>query len=112
MSLRLDTKEGCWTVMSVYAPQTGCPEHDKDDFYLTLEEAIRSAPEGDYLSIAEDMNGHVGSGKRGVEKVHRGRGIGLTNPDGGCSTFFAKRESRKVTYASGKRRTEVDHILV
>ncbi|VDO22023.1 unnamed protein product [Heligmosomoides polygyrus] len=25
MSLRLDTKEGYWTVMSVYAPQTGCP---------------------------------------------------------------------------------------
>ncbi|VDP35391.1 unnamed protein product [Heligmosomoides polygyrus] len=40
MSLRLDTKEGYRTVMSVYAPQTGCPEHEKDDFYFTLEEAI------------------------------------------------------------------------
>ncbi|VDO83017.1 unnamed protein product [Heligmosomoides polygyrus] len=72
MSLRLDTKEGYWTIMSVYAPQTGCSEHDKDDFYLSLEEAIRSAPEGDYLSIAGDMNGHVGSGRRGVERVHGG----------------------------------------
>ncbi|VDP10202.1 unnamed protein product [Heligmosomoides polygyrus] len=26
--------------MSVEAPQTGCPEHDKDKIYLTLEEAI------------------------------------------------------------------------
>ncbi|VDP21101.1 unnamed protein product [Heligmosomoides polygyrus] len=42
MSLRLDTKEGYWTVMSVYAPQTGCPEHEKDEFYLTLKEAIRT----------------------------------------------------------------------
>ncbi|VDP10808.1 unnamed protein product [Heligmosomoides polygyrus] len=67
MSLRLDTKEGYWTIMSVYAPQTGCSEHDKDDFYLSLEEAIRSVPEDDYLSIAGDMNGHVGSGRRGVE---------------------------------------------
>uniref|UniRef100_A0A183GWI8 Reverse transcriptase domain-containing protein n=1 Tax=Heligmosomoides polygyrus TaxID=6339 RepID=A0A183GWI8_HELPZ len=123
MSLRLDTKEGYWTIMFVYAPQTGCSEHDKDDFYLSLEEAI--VPEGDYLSIAGDMNGHVGSGRRGVERVHGGRGIGLINSDGErildlaiahdlavCSTFFAKRESEKVTYASAGGRTEVDHILV
>ncbi|VDP62918.1 unnamed protein product [Heligmosomoides polygyrus] len=103
MSLRLNTKEDYWTIMSVYAPQTGCSEHDKDDFYLSLEEAIR----------------------RGKERVHGGKGIGLINPDGKrivdlaiahdlavCSTFFAKRESQKVTYASGGRRTEVDHILV
>ncbi|VDO82665.1 unnamed protein product [Heligmosomoides polygyrus] len=40
MSLLLDTKEGYWTVISVYSSQTGCPEHDKDEFYLALEEAI------------------------------------------------------------------------
>ncbi|VDP07174.1 unnamed protein product [Heligmosomoides polygyrus] len=104
---------------------TGCSEHDKDDFYLSLEEAIRCVPEGDYLSLAGDMNGHVGSGRRGVERVHGGKGIGLINPDGErildlaiahdlavCSTFLAKRESQKVIYASGGRKTEVDHILV
>ncbi|VDO93831.1 unnamed protein product [Heligmosomoides polygyrus] len=118
-----DTKEGYWTIMSVYAPQTGCSEHDKDDFYLSLEEAMRSVPEGDYLSIAGDMNGHMGSGRRGVERVHGGKGIGLINTNGErildlaiahdlavCSTFFAKRKSQKVAYASGGRRTEVDHI--
>ncbi|VDP23966.1 unnamed protein product [Heligmosomoides polygyrus] len=125
MSLRLDMKKGYWTVMSVYAPQTGCPKHEKDDFYFSLEEAIRSVPLGDHLSIAGDMNGHVGSGRRGVEMVHGGKGIGLVNPDAErildlaiandlvvCSTFFAKRESQEVIYASGGRRTEVDHILV
>ncbi|VDP17909.1 unnamed protein product [Heligmosomoides polygyrus] len=121
MSLRLDTKEGYWTIMSVYAPQTGYPERDKDDFYLSLEEAIRSVPEDDYLS----MKRHVGSGRRGVGRVHGGKGIGLINTDrkrildlviahdlAVCCTFFAKRESQKVTYASGGRRTGVDHILV
>ncbi|VDL81880.1 unnamed protein product [Nippostrongylus brasiliensis] len=29
-----------------------------------------------------------------------------------CNTFFAKRESQKMTYCSEGRRTEVDHILV
>ncbi|VDP37154.1 unnamed protein product [Heligmosomoides polygyrus] len=80
MSLRLDRKEGYWTVMSVYAPQTGCPEHEKDAFY-----------------------------RRRVERVHGGKRVGLVNPHGKrildlaiaqdlvvCSTFFAKRESQKV----------------
>ncbi|VDO67703.1 unnamed protein product [Heligmosomoides polygyrus] len=73
--------EGYCTVMSVYAPQTGCPEHDKNEFYLALEEAIKSVPKGDYLSIAGDMN-DVGSWRRGVERVHGGKGVGLVNPDG------------------------------
>ncbi|VDP09587.1 unnamed protein product [Heligmosomoides polygyrus] len=73
MSLRLDTKDGYWIIMSVYAPQTGCSEQDKDDFNLSLVEAIGSVPEGDYLSIAGDMNGHVGSGRRGVERAHGGK---------------------------------------
>ncbi|VDO75255.1 unnamed protein product [Heligmosomoides polygyrus] len=82
------------TIMSVYAPQTGCPEYDKDEFYLAREEAIR---------------------------VHGGKVVGLLNPDGErnldlvvahnlaiCSTFFAKRKSQKVTYASGGRRRKMD----
>ncbi|VDP01376.1 unnamed protein product [Heligmosomoides polygyrus] len=56
MSLRLDTKENYWTVLSVYAPQTGCPAHEKDDFYFTLEEAIRSVPEGDYHSRGHEQS--------------------------------------------------------
>ncbi|VDL76691.1 unnamed protein product [Nippostrongylus brasiliensis] len=60
-----------------------------------------------------------------MERVHGGRGVGSKNGDGErvldlavahdlaiCSTSFAKRESQKMTYSSGGRRTEVDHILV
>ncbi|VDL76690.1 unnamed protein product [Nippostrongylus brasiliensis] len=28
MPVRIDTKEGSWTIVSVYAPQTGCPDKD------------------------------------------------------------------------------------
>ncbi|VDO80849.1 unnamed protein product [Heligmosomoides polygyrus] len=116
MSLRLDTKEGYWTIMSVYVPQTGCSEDDKDDFYLSLEDAIRPIPEGDYLSIAGDMNGHVGSRRRGVERIHKDGeriiNLAVAHDLVICSTFFSKRESQRVTYASGGGRTEVDHILV
>ncbi|PIO54181.1 hypothetical protein TELCIR_24461, partial [Teladorsagia circumcincta] len=58
MAVRIDTKEGYWTILSVYAPQVGCPESEKDDFYLSLDDAIRSTSEGDYLTIAGDLNGH------------------------------------------------------
>nr|CDJ92652.1 Endonuclease exonuclease phosphatase domain containing protein [Haemonchus contortus] len=57
MAVRIDTKDGYWTIISVYAPQAGCPVYEKDEFYLNLDEAIRSVPEGDYLTIAGDMMG-------------------------------------------------------
>lgn len=61
--------------MFAYVPQTRCPEHDNDESYLTLEEAIRPVPEGGYeekildLAIARDMTV--------------------------CSTFLKKRETKR-----------------
>ncbi|PIO65192.1 hypothetical protein TELCIR_13152, partial [Teladorsagia circumcincta] len=52
MAVRIDTKEGHWTVISVYAAQAVCPESEKDEFYQRLDDAIRSTPGGDYLTIA------------------------------------------------------------
>ncbi|PIO62380.1 hypothetical protein TELCIR_16060 [Teladorsagia circumcincta] len=52
MAVRIDTKEGYWSILSVYTPQTGCPKSEKNEFYLSLDDAIRSAPDGDYLAIA------------------------------------------------------------
>uniref|UniRef100_A0A7I4YVT3 Reverse transcriptase domain-containing protein n=1 Tax=Haemonchus contortus TaxID=6289 RepID=A0A7I4YVT3_HAECO len=111
ISVKIDTKEGNWTIISVYAPQAGCPIYEKDEFYLSLDENIRSVPEGDYLTIAGDLNGHVGSERRGLERVHGGDGVGVRNDEGErvlalaiahdlavCSTFFAKRKTQKVTY--------------
>ncbi|WKY12571.1 hypothetical protein Q1695_003842 [Nippostrongylus brasiliensis] len=109
ITVRLDMKDGCWTIISVYAPQTGCSEEEKDEFYMTLDDVIRSVPEGDFLTVAGDLNGHVGTDRRGLERVHGGRGIGCKNEDGEriidlavahdlaiCGTFFTKRESQKV----------------
>nr|CDJ90886.1 Endonuclease exonuclease phosphatase and RNA-directed DNA polymerase (reverse transcriptase) domain containing protein [Haemonchus contortus] len=53
MAIRIDTEEGYWTIISVYAPQAGCPVYEKDELYLNLDEAIRSVSEGDYLTIAD-----------------------------------------------------------
>ncbi|VDO20342.1 unnamed protein product [Haemonchus placei] len=108
MAVRIDTKEGYWTIISVYAPKAGCPVYEKGEFYLNLDEAIRSVPEGDYLTIAGVMNGHVGSERRGLERVRGFRGIGVRNEKGErvldlamahdlavCSTFSRKGGLRK-----------------
>ncbi|EYC16300.1 hypothetical protein Y032_0034g2915 [Ancylostoma ceylanicum] len=125
ISLRIATAKGFWTVVSVYAPQRGCTEMEKATFYEELDNVIRSVPKSDYLTIEGDFNGHVGQDRRGSERMHGGRGFGSRNQNGGrimelaeahdlaiTSTFFTKRESQKVTYSSGGRRSEKDHVLV
>ncbi|XGW34800.1 hypothetical protein V3C99_018654 [Haemonchus contortus] len=125
VAVRIGTKEEYWTIISVYAPQAGCPIYEKDKFYLSFDEAIRSVPEGDYLTIGGGLNGHIGSERRGQERIHGGRGVGVRNEEGkrvldlaiahnlaGCSIFFAKRKSQKVTYSSGGKETEIDHVLI
>ncbi|EYC02454.1 hypothetical protein Y032_0100g3313 [Ancylostoma ceylanicum] len=124
-SLRIATAKGFWTVVSVYAPQSGCTEMEKATFYEELDDVIRSVPKSDYLTIGGDFNGHVGQDRRGFERMHGGRGFGSRNQDGERimevaeahdltikSTFFTKRESQKVTYSSGGRKSETDHVLV
>ncbi|PIO62984.1 hypothetical protein TELCIR_15435, partial [Teladorsagia circumcincta] len=36
MAVSIDTKNGYWTILSVYAPQAGCPESEKDESISAL----------------------------------------------------------------------------
>ncbi|EPB73653.1 hypothetical protein ANCCEY_07266 [Ancylostoma ceylanicum] len=122
--LSSDRYRGFWTVVSVYAPQCGCTEMEKATFYEELDDVIRRVPKSDNLTIGGDFNGHVGQDRRGFERMHGGRGFGSRNQDGErimelaeahnlaiTSTFFTKRESQKVMYSSGGRKSEKDHVL-
>ncbi|EYC10570.1 hypothetical protein Y032_0054g2439 [Ancylostoma ceylanicum] len=82
ISVRIATDEGFLTVISVHAPQCGCSEADKMAFYDELDEAIRGAPESDYLTSGRDFNGNVGQDRKGVERVHGERGFGIRYQDG------------------------------
>ncbi|VDL80466.1 unnamed protein product [Nippostrongylus brasiliensis] len=103
MFVRIDMKEGSWTIVSVYAPQTGCSDKEKDQFCEALDEVIRSVSEDDFPTIVGDLNGHVGTDRRGMERVHGGRGVGSKKET---------RESQKMAYNSGGRKTEVVYILM
>ncbi|EYC13302.1 hypothetical protein Y032_0044g904 [Ancylostoma ceylanicum] len=102
-----------------------CGEDVKDELCDQLANSIRSAPKDDYFVVGGDFNGHVGQDRSGLERVHGEKGVGIKNFDGKrltdlaeahdlaiISTFFAKRRSQKITYSSGGRETEIDHVLV
>ncbi|EYC04017.1 hypothetical protein Y032_0090g2367 [Ancylostoma ceylanicum] len=72
-----------------------------------------------------DVNVHVGQDRKGFERDHGERGFEIRDQDGErivdmaeahdlaiASTFIMKRESQKVAYCSGGRKSEIDHILV
>ena len=43
-----------------YAPQSGLPVEEKDDFYDQVVSVIASVPENEMLLVGGDFNGHVG----------------------------------------------------
>jgi len=70
-------------IFSVYAPQQGKPEEEKEEFREILSEKISKIGEGDTVIIAGDMNAYIGRDRRGYEEVMgRGNGIGQRNPKG------------------------------
>ncbi|VDO78489.1 unnamed protein product [Heligmosomoides polygyrus] len=50
---------------SAYAPQTGCSEQTKDEFWSLLDEKTAEVPSQDMIAVAGDLNGHVGATKDG-----------------------------------------------
>ena len=108
-----------------YAPQTGLPTEEKDEFYDQVMSVIASVPDDETLVLAGDMNGHVGENSLGFEGVHGGNGFGNRNPDGlrlldFCvanqlaitNTFFNKSIPRLITFSSGGNETQIDYLLV
>ena len=81
------------------------------------------------IFVDGDMNGHVGIETDGFEGIHDGNGYGKRNKEGEmllefatamelvvCNTFFTKRDTKKITYASGEGESmttsEIDYFLV
>ena len=109
------------TFVSVYAPQVGRPQEEKDEFYDELYRFIGQL-KGKYVVLG-DMNGHVGRDMDGFEGVHGGNGFGDRNAEGEAileftmcfnlvaNTFFTKETQKLVTYESGGVSSVVDYML-
>ena len=114
-----------YAFISVYAPQIGLSEDDKDRFYDQLRGAVSKIPASEILIPLGDWNGHVGAVADGFDGVHGGHGWGMRNPEGervlefamSCelvvaNTCFMKRDNHLITYQSGGASTQIDYILL
>ena len=58
--MKLDWDGEILNLISVYAPQTGCVEEEKDDFWRQLDQEMINIPNEEPLLIGRVLNGHVG----------------------------------------------------
>ena len=79
MIVRMVVAKTIFSLVSVCSPQTGRLEQKKQDFYDVLDKLLN---ECEAVIVAGDLNGHVGSSKRGAESVHGGFGVGEKNAEG------------------------------
>ena len=98
-------------LLSVYAPQQGLPDSEKDAFQEELLLTLSAMEKNEIIMLCGDMNGHIGRSSSDYEGVHGGNDFGTRNSEGGrilelgdamdmivCNTFFQKRDSRLITY--------------
>ncbi|XP_046976367.1 craniofacial development protein 2-like [Vanessa cardui] len=117
-------KQACLNVISVYAPQSGCSDADKQEFWDDLSVYINTIPTKEQRLICGDLNGHVGLDRSGFRGHHGGFGYGKQNNEGitilefavlhnlaVVNTFFQKKDEHLITYKSGKFKTQIDYIL-
>ena len=111
--------------VSAYAPQMGCPDEQKEEFYGKLSLVLSAVKDDEFLFVGGDFNGHVGKHSDGFVKVHGGYGVGVRNTEGlrlleTCvqhdlsivNTWFLKKRKYRHTYRSGRNKSQVDFILV
>jgi len=76
------TAELLLNVLTVYAPHSGKPEEEKENFWNELFQLVSCILQNEIDVLAGDMNGHVGSNNVGYDGTHGGYGFGARNADG------------------------------
>ena len=124
MKMKISCNESVLNIISAYAPQVGCTEEEKDEFWRQLDEEVLTVPRSESLVIGGDLNGHIGQDNMNVDRVHGGWAVGHRNPEGDrildfavafdmsvVNTFFEKTQEQLVTYKSGGQVSQIDYIL-
>ena len=125
MRMKLEIEGEVWHIISCYAPQVGCTQEEKDEFWEHMDAEMQSVPRSERLVVAGDLNGHVGRYRDGYDGVYGGHGLGVRNEEGIkimdfatayqmrlMNTYYKKRENHLVTYNSGGRRSQIDFIML
>lgn len=123
LKLAMDSQK-IMNIICAYAPQTGCKEQEKYEFWEDLDEVVIHIPLGETKFIMGDLNGHVGESSDTYKDIHGGFGYGTWNKDGQrvlefaarhnmtiINTTFQKKPEHLITYKSGGNSTQIDYIL-
>ena len=86
MMMKLVAENTMLNIISVYAPQVGCPQQEKDHFWENLETTLRRIPLHEELVIGGDLHGHVGKDISNFEMDHGG----YLHPEGEIILIFAQ----------------------
>ncbi|VDP34871.1 unnamed protein product [Heligmosomoides polygyrus] len=93
---------------SAYAPQTGCSEQTKDEFWSLLDEKTAEVPSEDMIVVAGDFNGHVGATKDGYS-CHGGFGYGFLC-DTGDEMVLLQLSSNQCGFVAGCGTIDAIHV--
>ena len=70
------------TIIQVYAPTNDAEDESKEEFYEQLQQGVVATPRHDVLIVMGDLNGKIGQGNEGLEKVMGQHGLGRINENG------------------------------
>lgn len=126
MTMKLETPDKTFNIITAYAPQQGCEEEQKQRFWTQLNEVTSSIPEAEELILAGDLNGHIGGYREeGYERWHGGKTRGQRNEEAEkilnfnrsndlalVNTFLTKSDEQTYTFKSGPNPTVTDYITV
>ena len=70
MRIKLEIEGEVWHMISCYAPQTECPQDEKETFWEHIDSEMQAVTRSERVVFAGDLNGHVGTDVAGYNNVH------------------------------------------
>ena len=124
MAMKLEVNGSILNIVSAYAPQVNYSMEEKNDFWEDLDGLIESISKEERIVLGADLNGHVGEGNIGDEKIMGRYDAGTRNKEGSMvvdfgkrmdltivNTYFKKKDEHRVMYKSGGKSTQVDYVM-
>ena len=79
MTMKLEVKGSILNIVSAYAPQVNNSMEEKNDFWEDLDGLIESVSKQERIVLGADLNGYVGEGNIGNDKIMENYGAGTRN---------------------------------
>ncbi|VDO63574.1 unnamed protein product [Heligmosomoides polygyrus] len=113
MKIIVAAKERLYHFFSAYAPQGGCSNQAKDEFWNLLDEKTAEVPSKDVIIVAGDLNGHLswwlyGSRNADGERIldyAESRNLTVVN------IVLRKRNFNLISYCCGSSKSQIDFVL-